>query len=238
MAMHEEVFARVAAIYDLHGNASALEAVLAEIADSGVDGILIGGDIAWGPQPRAVVERVMSLTGQVLVLRGNADREVADPTTVEGDAWLHETTEWCAAQLTHQQRTWLGSLPPTPTLRVAGLGDVLACHGSPRSDTESVTPDVDDESIRRMLAAVEQSIVLVGHTHVAFDRRVGRHRIVNPGSVGLHSGASAAQWALLGPDVVLRQTPYDRERTAKAAASGGIPGGDELAHWLRDPLAY
>ena len=236
MTRHQEAFLRVAALYDLHGNALALEAVLAEIADIGVDAILIGGDIAWGPQPRAVVERVMSLPGQVLTLRGNADREVADPATVAGDIWLRETTEWCAAQLTDAQRAWLGSLPAMQTFRVAGLGDVLACHGSPRSDVERIAPDVDDAAVHRMVATVEEPTVIVGHTHVAFDRRVGAHRIVNAGSVGLHYGASTAQWALLGPDIVLRQTGYDREQAAVAAVSSGIPGGDEFATWLRNPL--
>ena len=153
----------------------------------------------------------MGLPGRVLTLRGNADREVADPTTVAGDDWLRETTAWCAAQLTDQRRAWLSSLTATQTFRVAGLGDVLACHGSPYSDVERIAPDIDDAAVRPMVKMVEQPTVFVGHTHVAFDRRVGGHQIVNPGSVGLHYGASAAQWAVLGPDVVLRQTTYDRE---------------------------
>lgn len=229
-------FSRVALLADTHGNLVALEAVLAEVAELGVRHIVVAGDIAWGVQPCETVARVMALGPNVIVIRGNADREVAHPETVAADPDLGASTAWCAAQMTDEQRRWLDELPLTATLRIKGMGDVLVCHGSPRSDTEGMRPDTDPDLIASWLAGTPEPIVVCGHTHVQFERTIGRHRIVNPGSVGLHYGVGGAQWALLGSGgVELRTTAYDSERAADLAAASGMPGADELAAFLRDP---
>lgn len=228
---------RVALLADLHGNLVALDAVLAEVDRLDVGRVVIAGDVAWGVQPAETVARVMALAGRVTVIQGNADREVADPGTVEGDAFLRDSTAWCADQLTPDQCRWLGGLPLTATIRVDGMGGVLICHGSPRSDVEGMRPDTDPAPVQTWLANTREPVVVCGHTHVQFERTVGQHRIVNPGSVGLHYGASGAQWALLGPDVEFRTTAYDNERAAEFARHSGIHGAEDFARFLLDPTA-
>ena len=229
---------RVAVLADLHGNLIALEAVMAEIDRLGVSRIVVAGDIAWGPQPAETVERVMALDQAVTVVRGNADREVVDPATVDGDAFLRKSTAWCAAQLSRAQRSWLGQLPKVATIEIEGIGAVLVCHGSPRSDTEGIRPDTAAELVEGWLTATPEPIVICGHTHVQFDRMVGQHRIVNPGSVGLHYGAEGAQWALLGADgVELRTTLYEKDRAARLARDSGIPDAEAFARFILDPTA-
>ncbi len=212
---------RVAALYDIHGNLPALEAVLAELESEGVDLVLVGGDVAWGPLPRETLDRLAALEG-VLLIRGNADREVAarhrghDETT---DA----ITLWCADQLRPEQLDLLASLPERVTVEVAGLGPTLFCHGSPRSDEEPITAATSEKALARMLAGVEETTVVFGHTHAQFERRASGKRLVNPGSVGLPFGERGAYWALLGHAVELRRTGYDVEEAAERFRRSGAP---------------
>ncbi|CAM3725493.1 metallophosphoesterase family protein [Alicyclobacillus pomorum] len=207
---------RVAAIYDIHGNASALDAVLSEIENCHVDAIVVGGDLAWGPQPALVMERILSLSGNVYSIRGNADREVAGRYGAEQglDDWIAEINQWCSDQLTEPQKEFLQNLPESVTLNIDGLGQVLFVHGSPRSDEEAIRKDTPDSEIAPMIDSVSQDIIVCGHTHIQFDRTVLGKRIINAGSVGLQSAARGACWLLLGPDIDLRETQYDYRHAA------------------------
>ena len=219
---------RVAALYDVHGNLPALEAVLAEVESLEVDAVVVGGDIAIGPMPRASLERLLALGERALFLRGNGDREIAGEPAGSG-LWV-ERTRWSAAQLDRGALAWLSALPDTQTVDVDGLGPVLFCHGSPRSDEEILTRISSEERVAAACAGVEEAVVVCGHTHVQFDREVAGTRLVNAGSVGMpYEAEPGAYWALLGPDVELRRTAYDLEAAAAAIRATGFPGADELA---------
>lgn len=221
---------RIAALYDVHGNLPALEAVLAEIGPD-VDRILFGGDIVMGFVPAATLARVLALGERAVFLRGNTDREVATRAATVGgggEAWV-AIREWVAEQLTAESRAFLGALPTTVTLDVDGLGPVLFCHGSPRSDEEIMTRLTSDERSREIFTGVSESVVVCGHTHVQFDRVSGGKRVVNAGSVGMpYEGAHGAYWALLGPDVTLRRTDYDRDAALARFRASGMPGAEAL----------
>jgi predicted phosphodiesterase len=219
---------RVAALYDVHGNLPALEAVLAEVGSLEVDAVVVGGDIAIGPMPRASLERLLALGERALFLRGNGDREIAGEPAGSG-LWA-ERTRWSATQLDRGALAWLSALPDTQTVDVDGLGPVLFCHGSPRSDEEILTRISSEERVAAACADVEEAVVVCGHTHVQFDRELAGTRLVNAGSVGMpYEAKPGAYWALLGPDVELRRTPYDLEAAATAIRATGFPGADELA---------
>jgi predicted phosphodiesterase len=159
--------------------------------------------MAAGPMPAETLDRIMEL--DALWIRGNADRELlSDPVPSGGliDAWV-------GAQLEDRHREFIGDLPETVELDVEGVGRVLFCHGSPRSDEEMILKTTPDEWLRDMLEGVEANVVVCGHTHMQFDRRVDRWRVVNAGSVGLAYGAPGAHWLALGPDVEHRRTSYD-----------------------------
>jgi predicted phosphodiesterase len=193
---------RVAALYDIHGNVPALDAVLADVDRAGVDLIVWGGDVALGPMPVETIARMHERGGRYVM--GNCEREmVRDFDT--GD----DQNSWVRA-LGRAERDFLAAFQPTVTLDVDGLGPTLFCHGSPRSDEEKITRATPEERLAPMLAGVEQRIVVCGHTHQQFDVRCGEHRVLNAGSVGLpYEGVAAAFWLLLGPDVELRRTDYD-----------------------------
>ena len=221
---------RVAALYDIHGNLPALEAVLAEVEALEVDLIVVGGDVAIGPMPRATLTRLLGLGERALFVRGNGDRAIAADLPAAGTGLFVERARWSAAQLEPGQRAWLARLPDTRSVYVGGLGTVAFCHGSPRSDEEILTRISPDERVTAALAGVSAAVVICGHTHVQFDRRVAGKRLVNAGSVGMpYEAQPGAYWALLGPDVELRRTDYDLEAAAAAIRATGFPEADELA---------
>jgi putative phosphoesterase len=205
----------VAALYDVHGNLPALEAVLEEVAALGVELVVSGGDVVAGPFPRATLDALSALDDRVRFVRGNADR---DPG------------EWAAAQLRPEQLEFLAALPETISLDVDGLGRVLFCHGSPRSDEELITPATPPERVMPMLAGINEAVVVCGHTHMQFDRTFGGTRVLNAGSVGMpYADRPGAYWALLGPDVELRRTEYDLRHAAERIRATGFPGADDFA---------
>ena len=216
---------RVAALYDVHANLPAVEAVLAEVD---ADTILVGGDAVLGPMPKETLSLLRD-RGATFI-RGNCDREVATPG--EGDELWTRRARWAHEQLDDEELAFLGDLPHPLPMEVDGLGEVLFCHGSPRSDEEILTAITPPKRLDPILDGVTQNLVVCGHTHAQFDRLVGDRRLVNAGSVGMayEGEPGIAAWALLGPTVELRRTGYDVEAAAALVRETGFPGADELVN--------
>ena len=226
---------KIAALYDIHGNVSALEAVLREIAADQVDALVIGGDVVWGPHPSAALERLTELALPVTFIRGNADREVCDEVVSDGPGGNAETdaisqvTEWCRHELSERQRNWVRSQSLSATFDVEGLGGTLFCHGSPRSDEEIVTTATPEQRFLEALSDVRHATVVCGHTHMQFDRTVQGRRMINAGSVGMpYEGEQGAYWALLGPGVQFRRTHYDIGEATRRMRVSGCPHVEEI----------
>jgi putative phosphoesterase len=218
---------RVAALYDVHGNLPALEVVLEEVDREQPDAIVVGGDMVSGPLPRETLERLRGLD-RAHFIRGNADRGVVEISRGESEA-AGMNDEWIVGQLSEEQIEFLAALPLTLTIDVDGLGPVCFCHATPRDDEEIFTERTRDEVVAEMLAGTDEEIVVCGHTHMQVDRRVGRWRVVNAGSVGLaYDEGPHPRWAMLGPDVEHRRSELDRERAAAAIRSAGWPRVDQF----------
>ena len=126
-------------------------------------------------------------------------------------------------------RQLLAAFELSVELPVDGLGDVLFCHASPRSDEELITSLTSDELLSQALAGTAARVVVAGHTHVQLDRRVDEQRFVNAGSVGMpYEAQPGAYWALLGPDVELRRTAYDLEAAAARMRATGVREVEEF----------
>jgi len=230
---------RIAALYDIHANLHALDAVLAEVDAVRPDSILIGGDVALGPMPAETLARLAERGDRVRFIRGNCDREIAaalETPLDETNIWKVRT-HWCAERLDASQRELLSRLSETAILDVDELGPVLFCHGSPRSDEEIITHITSAARMNEMLASVEQKLVVCGHTHVQFDRSIAGKRVVNAGSVGMpYEDSPGARWALLGPRVRLMRTAYDVAAAAEEIRKSGFPQADEFVRkFLLDP---
>lgn len=226
---------RVAALYDIHGNLPALEAVLEEVETAQPDVLLVGGDVASGALPRDTVEALMRLGARTRFVRGNADREIVEAfdqgrTQIEREAGpAARAAAFAAAQLDRDGRDFLAAFEATVELELPGLGRTVFCHGSPLSDTEIITAVTPPERYERILSGVEAETVVCGHTHRQFDHRVARHRVINAGSVGMpYEGRAGAYWALLGSEVELRRVAYDLEAAMARMRAGAFPDLDEM----------
>jgi len=188
----------VAALYDIHGNLAALEAVLAEVPDDAA--IVVGGDIcAGGEQPSEALTRLRALGDRVAWLRGNADREL-----YPGERGLApaEFLEQARSRLSENEIEFLHDLPETQL-----IDDVLYCHASPRNDLDIFTERTPEERIAFLFEGLEVPTVVCGHTHTQYERTVAGVRVVNAGSVGApYEEEPGAYWLL---DLVHRRTPYD-----------------------------
>jgi predicted phosphodiesterase len=234
---------RVAALYDIHGNLPALDAVLDDIRQIGVDRIVVGGDVLPGPMPRETMARLLAIDIPTEFIYGNGDRAIlaqlraASPNEVTywGTASgarlpepFGELLRWTARQLPEYQEL-LASWPLTTTVEIDGLGKVLFCHATPRNETEIFTRLTPEERLTPVFDGVDASVVVCGHTHMQFDRMVGPLRVVNGGSVGMPFGTTGADWLLLAPGIELRKTHYDLTAAAERFRRTEYPSVEEMA---------
>ena len=188
---------RVAALYDVHGMRTALEAVLADVGD--VDAIVFGGDIFLGPLPQETFELIRPLHAHYV--RGNCDREPSDWVTRHLD---EDAVEWA--------RNW-----PTNV----ELDGVFYCHAAPQDDMRPILTELSPpERFEEALAGVDARLIVAGHTHMQF-----RHgNFANAGSVGMpYEDDVAAFWAIVSDDVEFRRTEFDVDRAVAEIEASGWP---------------
>ena len=195
----------VAALYDVHGNLAALEAVLEDAERAGAEGYVLGGDYAvFGGWPAETVARLRELE-TALWIRGNGDRWLVDdhdaPDRAQG------AIAACREVLGDELSAELAALPGE--VRHEGF---RVCHASPPSDMRSFLPEPQDDEAE-LLEGVTEPRLLFGHTHLPFRRVAQGIELINPGSVGLpFDGDDRASYALLHPDgrVEHRRVVYNR----------------------------
>jgi predicted phosphodiesterase len=223
---------RLAAIYDIHGNLPALEAVLREIRELKVDQLVVGGDIVPGPMPRETLSSLLAFdvpvkfiygNGEVAVLEEFAGREPAVP------AQYLPVIRWTAQQFEPQDEKLLAAWPKTVSIHIPGFGGVLFCHATPRNENDIFTRVTSEKCLSAVFAGVSASVVVCGHTHMQFDRLVGDIRVLNAGSVGMPFGKTGADWLLLGPEVEFRHTHYDLTKAAERIRATKYPQAEEFA---------
>ena len=195
---------RIAALYDVHGNVPALEAVLADVDREQTDAIVYGGNLFLGPQPAETAELVRSV--EAGFVRGNCDREPDD---------------WTRSKLDDETIAWSQGWPLTVELE-----GVLYCHAAPKDDMRPILTDASPpERFDEALEGVDARLVVAGHTHMHFKRG----RWVNAGSVGWAAEDEvAAFWAIVSDDVEFRSTPFDVERAASEILASGWPEAESF----------
>ena len=197
---------RLALLSDIHGNVAALEAALADIKKHKPDRIMVAGDLVfYGPRPAETVDRLRALQADgAAIIAGNTDIAVADFDYAATFPWFDEVpsghqvaAEWAHEQLSDEQLDWLRGLPSERRVWADGVL-VLACHGSPGSQTAGLSTDLDPTVTVERVTRTDARVIACGHTHVSDIRELGRKLIVNPGSCGVaFDGDPAACWALL-----------------------------------------
>ena len=225
---------KVAALYDIHGNLPALDAVLRDVREAAVDQIVVGGDVVLGPMPKECLARVLELDIPTLFVKGNCDREVVSrmsglnaPSNLPQQ--VQESLSWVAAQLSPKDRSSMDEWPKSVSLNVPKVGRVLFCHATPQNDVDIFTKLTPESRVLPMLSGADATVIVCGHTHMQFDRRVGRYRVVNAGSVGMPFAEPAAYWLLIGDDVVCKRTQYDVMGAAERIRNTKYPQAGEFA---------
>ena len=179
---------RVAALYDIHGNLPALEAVLREVDGESVDAIVVGGDVLWGPLQSECIAALREREARFL--SGNCEDDVRGAVS--------DSMRWCREQLGDDELAFVAGWPFSVELELDGLGQVVFCHASPRSKVENLTGSTPVAVLAGALEGVNADLVVHGHTHVQVDHRLPDVPwLVNAGSVSLpHEGRPGAFWTL------------------------------------------
>ncbi len=223
----------VAAIYDIHGNLPALEAVLEEVRSADVEQIVVGGDVLPGPMPRETLACLRTLGIPVQFIFGNGDRAVLarlrGQESSDVPASIRDVIRWNAEQLGRDDEQFLAGWPATLRLEIAGLGRVLFCHATPGSDSDIFTRLTPVERLAPFFTGLDVAMVVCGHTHMQFERTVGNVRILNAGSVGMPFGEPGAYWLRLGAEVEFRRTPYDLAAAAERVRATLYPQAADFA---------
>lgn len=224
---------RVAAIYDIHANLPALEAVLQDVRQVGVDQVVVGGDVLPGPMPRETLASLQNLDTPVQFIYGNGEVAVHEQMSGKEPIGVPEphrpVIRWTAEQLDPEHERLLSHWPKTLRFEIPGLGEVMFCHATPRNENEIFTQRTAQEKLLPIFEGLGASAVVCGHTHMQFDRMIGATRVLNAGSVGMPFGEPGAYWLLLGPDVQFRHTPYDLLKAAERIRATSYPQAELFA---------
>jgi putative phosphoesterase len=226
---------RVAVVGDVHGNATALAAVLEEVRREDVDLVVWTGDLSWGWEPAAALELVRALEVPSRYVRGNAERALLElrDGAVESPS---ERERWMLDSHAAADLDFAATFEHAHSVEIDGLGQTYFTHGSPRSDEELLTAGTPEERLAAATGEIDERVLVTGHTHAQYDRSVAGVRALNPGSVGMpYEGKPGAYWALLGPDVELRRTEYDVDEAIARLRASGIPDPEQLVEVITKP---
>ena len=231
---------RIAALSDVHGNDTALETVLADVAREKPDHIVVAGDLVLnGPEPAAAVDALRDAAGTgASVIAGNTDVAVADFDYAAAFPWMTDgvpdaiaaAAEWAHDALGDERVEWLRALPSERRLRTDDDTLVLVCHASPGSQTAGLDQNLDPSVTIERLARTDARVIICGHTHLPEVRDLGFKVIVNAGSAGyVFDGDPTASWALIEIDegevrAEIRRTEFDTLSVANAISERGLAG--------------
>jgi predicted phosphodiesterase len=186
--------------------------------------------------PRETIACLLNLDIPVQFIEGNGDREVLAQMAGTETDWYRtapeqwrEPVRWTAQQLHFEHERLLAGWPKTLRVEIQGLDEVLFCHATPRSDTEVFTRLTSEDRLLPIFEGLNVSVVVCGHTHMQFDRTVGRIRVLNAGSVGMPFGEPGAYWLLFGPNTQLRRTSYDLTKAAERIRGTAYPQAQDFA---------
>lgn len=250
---------RIALISDIHGNAVALDAVLADAGSQDVDAYWFLGDhVAIGPEPGAVLDRLARLD-HASFIRGNTDRYVltgeapppglpavrGDPALIPLYAAIASSFAWTRGFVTAEGKLgWLADLPLDMRFTCADGVRVLAVHASPGlDDGEGIHPAMSNHDIEQLVSGTAADLICVGHTHEAMIRRIGSKTVLNLGSVSnpkasdLRASYMVLDSSSAGTTCSCRRVAYDREAFAETVRMSHHPAANYILGFQRGEQA-
>jgi len=250
------VSTRLAVISDIHGACFALDQVLQDIREQGIEQIVCLGDaLQGGAQPAETLARLRELNCPVVM--GNADAWLITGQNTSPNEAVSEKQRavraWALAQLSEDDIAYVQQFAPTIEIALPGEKKLLCFHGSPHSFDDIILPDTPDETVRQYMSGFEATLLTGGHTHTQQMRRLGSNSwYFNPGSVSLaynwgRSDLTTGQMCLdpwadyaivsvdeAGFSLTFRHVPFDIEQLARIIrASGRLYAEDLIAGYFR-----
>ena len=207
---------RVALLSDMHGNAVAFRAALADLEERGKPDLIVAlGDVAQGgPQPSECLELLQELGCPCVY--GNSDEFLVTLDLGAEEApdveRLMTTAEWSREQLGHDGLEFLRSFEPT-----VEVGRVLCCHATPTSNEDVVLPDTEG------ISPVDADAVAAGHVHQQWLRRFDRTLWFCVGAIGV---GRWCEYALVDDEtlaVEFRRIPFDLDALIAVARAKDFP---------------
>lgn len=251
---------RVAIFSDVHGNLTALEAVLADIKQQSPDVVFFAGDLCYnGPRPAECLQQLRD--EGIAAIYGNTDMAVRDPVILSRrvsavqqrrSEHIDDVVDWTWAQLSELERAWLRSLPFKRSLASSTnpRDDLLVVHANPLDTAQAIEPQPDaqkqfygevkqtDEALRPFLEHLTISVLAFGHLHIPSIRHWGNMTLANISSVSLPlDGDTRAKYGLLtwdnGWSVEHRFVEYDVDKEIALLEQIRPPEWAHLCEWLR-----
>ena len=236
---------QLAILSDMHGNCFALDHVLADIRQQGIEQMVCLGDaIQGGAQPAQTLERLRELNCPIVM--GNADAwlltgQVTSPHEQVNEQQL-AVRAWSLAHLSENDIAFMQQFRPTIDIQL-GAGQTLLCfHGSPHSFDDIILPATSDDAVREFLSGYDATLLTGGHTHTQQLRRVDNAWYFNPGSISLayNWGRSKEQprvdpwadYAIVSTEgdrfgITFRHVPFDVDELARIIRASGRPYAEE-----------
>jgi predicted phosphodiesterase len=229
---------KVAIVSDIHGNLRAFEAVLADLRQVAPDFVLHGGDLAYGgTHPAEIIDQVRSLGWPGV--RGNTDEMLWAPESLDDFAAsapklarllgiLREMIPPTLASIGRERLRWLQGFPVQYSHEVCTL-----VHASPNDLWRAPMPNASDD-LQSTYASLRARIVIYGHIHRPFIRRLSAMTVANTGSVSQsYDGDRRASYLVIdGESVTIRRVEYDVEKEAKELSRSGLPHAEWLSRIL------
>lgn len=226
---------KIAFISDIHGNATALEAVLTDLRTKEVDEVFVLGDICFrGPEPKRSLDIIQALNTDVI--KGNADewivRGIRDgEVPKEAFSMMNKERDWATSKLDKDQLHYLKDLPKELNLEFGNI-KIHAFHATPNSLFDIVQPSASDETLEEKLFAKEVDIYIYAHIHKPYIRFLNGKCVVNTGSVGLpFDGISRSSYVLIDltaehVEVSIARITYDVDKVISQFRQSDYPNKD------------
>jgi len=235
---------RIGFISDIHGNFTALQAVLEDMKTQSVDEVICLGDtVSLGPQPKEVPDTLREL--KCVIIQGNHDATMLDPDKAqEYQITLHlvPAFHWARGILSKEDMEFIASFKSTHEVTFPNGMKLLAFHGSPESTTEILQVLTPQERLDELFGNTDASIFIGGHSHIQMHRRYGKKLILNSGSVGnafeyVYDKITPpkllpwAEYAILEQTentfrVDLRRVNFNIPKLIQIVKESDVPGGD------------
>lgn len=236
---------RIAIVSDVHGNRTALEAVLTDLRQTSPDLVLHAGDLAdFGANPAYIVDRIRDLGWQGVI--GNGEEALSNPETLDEFAntssaplslWttIREMMTATRELLGTERIEWLRGLP-----RSHFHDRTVLVHATPESSWRSPGPEASDAELRSVYEPLGRPVVVYGHIHRSFIRTIPIMQdtsliVANCGSVSLsYDGDHRAAYLLLDDtQPSIRRVEWNVKEEIKALNESDLPHADWVANTLR-----